>query len=252
MSGNCNAGEVRTIPQKVIMIIKSFTDSLEFGKPTRAFNLLIGSLSTINPELNKLSSTSTSPANRQFFIALYQILSVPGFKVNDESVTAILKSAEGGCKDAAEMVSATFGKKPSEITDKKAFLKMHMQKVLDESASDSDSSNMDSEEKDMGEEKDFAEHSGDLTVNETMEKGFDDRTLLGDPLYVAETVRQLADNLYSFLDGKEKDIELIKYDFDFLARAKYDPDYLKRLAEKVRQKDAGLYDSFSDILKGRE
>ena len=164
MGGDCST-VTEFSSQNAKMLIKSFTDSLEFKKPTRVFITLLGSLPHIVPGLDTLSENSGLPADKQFFMALFQIFSDPKRKVNNAEADAILESAEKGCQDAREMVSVVLGRRsPSEISDKQKTLMEQMQEIIDESSSEEDSSGVDSEAKNVrsgGNRTKLGEYVGD-------------------------------------------------------------------------------------------
>ena len=180
MSWNCNAAETVQVPDELTMMIKSFADSLEFKKPTRVFITIIAALDKIIPELDNLSQIPST--NQRFFLALHKIFSNQNLEVNDDSVAAILESADKGCKGAQEMVIAAFGKGTGDkIGDKRTLLKKQMQDVLSESSSDSDDSGADFGVKDMSEEEkgrglinDAEEESSPESGNSPLEQLQDD------------------------------------------------------------------------------
>ena len=248
MSWNCNAAETVQVPGEVTMMIKSFADSLEFKKPTRVFITIIAALDKIIPELDNLSQIPST--NQRFFLALHKIFSNQNLEVNDDSVAAILDSADKGCKGAQEMVIAAFGKGTEDkIGDKRTLLKKQMQDVLSEPSSDSDDSGADFGEICLDKNVAHMDNAGGSITTENLEANFDDTELTSDPLYVAETARQLADNLALSRSGKTENLEVIEYDFKFLVKAKYDSEYLKSLLPVVNQVDMKLYETLSSFLK---
>ena len=249
MEGDCST-VTEFSSQNAKMLIKSFTDSLEFKKPTRVFITLLGSLPHIVPGLDTLSENSGLPADKQFFMALFQIFSDPKRKVNNAEADAILESAEKGCQDAREMVSVVLGRRsPSEISDKQKTLMEQMQEIIDESSSEEDSLGVDSEDSDADKIETRTKDGEGVNLVENLDLSYNDQDLLSDPLYVAETARDLSNKFMSYNAEDGMETGSMEYDFNFLLRADYDKDFLSQLLKSIEWKDRNLYERLNSILK---